>query len=109
MRVNFLSTSALMAVGVVLAGGALTACTVATSNGASKSDVEAQSLVSLQAQNPDMEIESVTCSSGLDAKVGSTTTCEVVGSAGNLTLSVTVDDATDGKLHWTFSEPQPAE
>jgi len=103
------STSALLAVGTLLAAGALTACTITTSNGASKSDVEEQSLASLQSQNPDLQIESVTCSGGLEAKVGAATDCELVGSAGKFTLSATVSDVTDGKVNWTFSDLQPAD
>lgn len=109
MRINFLSTSALMTVGVVLAGGALTACSVSMSTGVSKSDLEANALTVLQSNFPDKQIESVTCSDGLDAKVGAATTCEIVSADAQWSLVANVDDVTDGKVNWTFSEPQPAE
>ena len=103
------STSALLAAGTLLAAGVLTACSVSTSTGVSKSDLEANSLEMLQSQFPDKQVESITCSGGLDAKVGATTTCEIVDVTGSVPIAATVDDVTDGKVHWTFSDPQPAE
>ena len=90
-------------------GGALTACSVSMSTGVSKSDVEANALTTLQSCLPHLQIENVTYSDRLDAKAAATTTCEVVGTTGNLTLFATVSDVTDGEVNWTFSEPQPAE
>lgn len=109
LNMEYRNTSAFLALVSVLAGGVLTACSFSASTGASKSDVEAKSLETLQAQNPEEQIESVTCSDGLDAKVGATTTCELVGISGTYTFSATVDDVTDGVVHWMFSEPQPVE
>lgn len=103
------SVTVALVMGVVLAGGVLTACSFSASTGASKSDVEAKSLETLQSQNPEEQIESVTCADGLDAKVGDSTTCELVSSAGTYTFSATVDDLSDGVLHWMFSEPQLVE
>ena len=90
-------------------GGALTACSVSMSTGVSKSDVEANALTTLQSCLPDLQIENVTCSDGLDAKAGATTTCEVLGTTGHLTVFATVSDVTDGEVNWTFSESQQAE
>jgi len=103
------STSALLAVGTLLAAGALTACTITTSDGVSKSTVEEQSLESLRFYLSEGEVESVTCSGGLEAKVAAATDCEYVGKSGKFTFSATVDDVTDGKVNWSFSDPQPAE
>ncbi len=95
--------------GTLLVAGALTACSVSMSTGVSKSDLEGNSLEMLQDKFPDRQVESITCSDGLDAKVGATATCEIVDMTGTVPIIATVDDVTDGKVHWTFSDPQPAE
>ena len=106
VNLNHRSTPALLAVGTLLVAGALTACSVSMSTGVSKSDLDAQALTVLQTKFPDDQIESVSCSDGLDATVGATATCEIVSADAQLTLIATVDDVTDGKVKWSFSEPQ---
>lgn len=98
-----------LAMGLVLAGGALTACSFSASTGVSKSDLETKSMEILTTANPDMTVESVTCPDGLDAEVGSSTSCDVVSSNGNLTITVAVEKVEDGVINWTITAIDPAE
>ena len=107
MKFSNRSATALFAVGTLLAAGALTACTVSYS--VSKADVEATSLALLQSKFPDQQVESITCPGGLDGKVGAAVTCDIVDTSGTYPIVLTVDDVTDGNIHWLFTFPESAE
>jgi hypothetical protein len=96
-----------LAVGTLVAAWALTACTVSYS--VSKADIEATSLELLQSKFPDQQVESITCPGGLDGKVGATVTCDIIDKSGTYPIVLTVDDVTDGNVHWQFTFPESAE
>ena len=107
MNVNLQSrsTSALLAVGLVMAGGALTACSfsVGTTTGASKADVESQTLAILQGKYDEASSPSaVACPGDLEAKVGVTMECDVTFNQGIAVATLTVNDVSDG-VNWDIA------
>lgn len=105
MAHHYRSTSALLAVGLVLAGGALTACSfsVGTTPGASKSDVESQTLAILQEKYDAASAPSaVSCPGDLEAKIGVTMQCDVTFTQGIGVATLTVNDVSDG-VNWDIS------
>ena len=99
MNLQFRSTSALLAVGMTLAGGALTACSfsVGTTTGVSKADVESQTLTILQGKYDAASSPSaIACPGDLEAKVGATMKCDVTFTQGIAVATLTVNDVSDG-------------
>lgn len=107
MNVNLQSrsTTALLAVGLVMAGGALAACSfsVGTTSGASKADVESQTLAVLQEKyDAESAPSAVACPGDLEAKLGVTMQCDVTFTQGIGIATLTVNDVSDG-VNWDIS------
>ena len=99
MSLNHRSTSALLAVGTLLAAGALTACSVSvgTTPGVAKADLESQVLTSLQEKyDEESSPSAVACPGDLEAKVGVTMQCDVTFTQGIGVATITVENVTDG-------------
>lgn len=103
MNVNLQSrsTTALLAVGLVMAGGALAACSfsVGTTSGVSKADVESLTLADLQGKyDAATQPSAVTCPGDLEAKLGVTMQCDVTFTQGIGVAILTVSDVSDGVI-----------
>ena len=98
MNLHYRYTSALLAVGTLLAAGALTACSVSVGTPAlSKAKLESQALTTLQeSYNADTQPSAVACPGDLEGTVGVTMQCDVTFDQGIGVATITVvEDVTD--------------
>ena len=99
MNLHYRYTSALLAVGTLLAAGALTACSVSvgTTKAVTKADLESQALTTLQElYNADTQPSAVACPGDLEGTVGVTMQCDVTFDQGIGVATITVvEDVTD--------------
>ena len=100
MNLHYRYTSALLAVGTLLAAGALTACSVSVGTPAlSKAKLESQALTALQElYNEDTQPSAVACPGDLEGTVGVTMQCDVTFDQGIGVATITVTSETDGSI-----------
>ena len=105
MNLHYRSTSALLAVGSLLAVGALTACSVSVGTPAlSKANLESQALTSLQgAYDGDSQPSAVACPGDLEGTVGVTMLCDVTFDQGIGVATITVESVTDGLIKFDIT------
>lgn len=107
MNIKYRRTPALLALGTLLAAGALTAC----SSSLSQSDVESAVLANLQeVATAESQPSAVACPSDLEATIGASMTCELSFPDGtSRELVVTVDKLVDGKAFFNVTSTDDAE
>ena len=95
-------TAGVLTAGLLLVGGALTACSSSISKGSIESELVKQNEGVLKA---------VTCTSDLDATAGATITCAGTGSDGTtIEYIVTIDSVrSDGTAAWSAKVSDAAE
>ena len=107
MNINYRRTPVLLAVGTLLAAGALTAC----SSSLPQSDVESTVLANLQeVATAETDPSAVACPNDLEATIGATMTCDLSFPDGtSREVVVTVDKLVDGKAFFNLQLTDAAE